>query len=58
LKNRCLGLLGLRERFGLLGGQFQIESRPGSGTQLVGMLPLNGKYIERRSSVEDRDTGA
>ena len=30
-----LGLLGMRERFGQLGGELEIESRPGRGTRLV-----------------------
>ena len=34
-----LGLLGMRERVGLVGGELEIESRPGSGTTLFVRLP-------------------
>jgi two-component system sensor histidine kinase UhpB len=35
-----LGLQGLRERFLMLGGNFDVESAPGKGTRLFGSLPL------------------
>jgi signal transduction histidine kinase len=35
-----LGLVGMRERIALLGGRFEIESRPGSGTTFVAEVPL------------------
>ncbi len=35
-----LGLVGMRERVESLGGLFQIESEPGSGTKLIARLPL------------------
>ena len=34
------GLSGMRERVGLLGGEFKIESAPGNGTSLLAHLPL------------------
>jgi signal transduction histidine kinase len=34
-----LGLLGMRERVGHLGGTFRITSRPGSGTRIVVTVP-------------------
>jgi two-component system sensor histidine kinase UhpB len=37
-----LGLLGIRERAELLGGQFQIESGPEKGTILVVTIPVGG----------------
>ena len=36
-----LGLAGMRERVESLGGVFQIESQPGSGTRVVAQLPLD-----------------
>jgi signal transduction histidine kinase len=36
------GLLGLRERIGLLGGSIAVESSDGAGTRLVCVLPLKG----------------
>jgi len=35
-----LGLVGMRERVALLGGRFDIESRPGAGTTFVAEVPL------------------
>jgi PAS domain S-box-containing protein len=34
-----IGLLGLQERFTLLGGRLTIESQPGQGTRLVALAP-------------------
>ncbi|MBI3472592.1 MAG: GAF domain-containing sensor histidine kinase [Candidatus Solibacter usitatus] len=39
-KRNSFGLSGMRERVGLLGGQFQIESRPGEGTRISVRLPI------------------
>jgi PAS domain S-box-containing protein len=35
----CLGLAGMRERAGLLGGSLEIKSRPGKGTKVFFRLP-------------------
>jgi signal transduction histidine kinase len=35
-----LGLVGMRERVGLLGGKLRIESSPGSGTTVHAEVPL------------------
>jgi signal transduction histidine kinase len=35
-----LGLLGMRERVGLVGGRLRIEAAPGAGTTLVAEVPL------------------
>jgi len=35
-----LGLVGMRERVGLLGGRFSVESSEGSGTTIVAEVPL------------------
>ncbi len=37
--NRCLGLIGLRERVGLLGGTVDIESAPDRGTTIRVRIP-------------------
>jgi two-component system sensor histidine kinase NreB len=37
------GLAGMRERAVLLGGQFTIETSPGSGTRLTAELPIHLK---------------
>jgi two-component system sensor histidine kinase UhpB len=35
-----LGLLGMEERVGLLGGHLQIRSEPGKGTEVLARIPL------------------
>jgi signal transduction histidine kinase len=35
-----MGILGMRERMELVGGQFQMESVPGRGTNVVATMPL------------------
>jgi signal transduction histidine kinase len=35
-----IGIVGMRERVGLLGGRVTVESRPGAGTTLVAEVPL------------------
>jgi PAS domain S-box-containing protein len=42
----CLGLAGMRERAGLLGGRLELESKPGKGTRVCFRLPLE----ERRGN--------
>ena len=41
--DRGVGLLGLRERFELLGGAVHIDSRPGKGTRIAGSFRLPRK---------------
>jgi signal transduction histidine kinase len=36
------GLVGMRERVALVGGELQIESRPGSGTRMTASIPIGG----------------
>ena len=43
----CLGLAGMRERAGLLGGRLEMESKPGKGTRVLFRLPLD----ERREAL-------
>ena len=40
-EGRGLGLLGMQERVSLVGGNFNIESRPGAGTTLVIRIPIH-----------------
>jgi signal transduction histidine kinase len=42
LTNRGLGLVSMQERVHLVHGRFAVESRPGSGTKIVAVLPLFG----------------
>jgi signal transduction histidine kinase len=39
-KNNRLGLLGMRERLEMIGGNFTVNSAPGKGTTLVAQVPL------------------
>jgi signal transduction histidine kinase len=36
-----LGLISMRERMHLLGGEFEIRSRPGQGTRITALAPLS-----------------
>jgi signal transduction histidine kinase len=47
------GLVGMRERVALLGGQLTVESAPGSGTRLTAEFPL-GNPIEKKKG-DDHD---
>jgi two-component system, NarL family, sensor histidine kinase DevS len=40
IREGALGLVGMRERVGLLGGRFEVEARPGAGTALLVDLPV------------------
>jgi signal transduction histidine kinase len=39
-ENQRLGLLGMRERLEMIGGNFTVTSAPGKGTTLVAQVPL------------------
>jgi len=39
--DQCLGLMGMRERVNLLGGNFVIEAAPGEGTTIRVIIPLS-----------------
>ena len=40
IRSDGLGLVGMRERVGLVGGKLRIESTPGSGTTVRAEVPL------------------
>ena len=40
---KTLGLLGMRERAGMLGGDLTVESSPGAGTSVVMTIPRNAE---------------
>lgn len=43
-----IGLIGMHERAGLLGGRLTVESSPGAGALLMAELPLDDEQLERR----------
>jgi signal transduction histidine kinase len=45
-----LGLIGMRERVGALGGRLQITSAPGRGTIVTATIPLGGSHVHPRAS--------
>jgi len=52
--SRGIGLLGLQERFGSLGGWIEIETQPGQGTRLVGHMPLQKAHDDDNDYYEER----
>ena len=38
-RTKGIGLLGMQERFELLGGQLEVVSKPGEGARLVAQAP-------------------
>ncbi len=46
---RSFGLTGIRERTYLLGGKFEVFSKPGEGTRIMAILPV-GSSLERRGN--------
>jgi len=48
-----IGLNGMRERANLVGGELEICSAPGSGTQIQARIPTHN-YIERRKNGRNR----
>jgi PAS domain S-box-containing protein len=45
--NKAFGLAGMRERAFLVGGQLIVKSSPGKGTEIMAVLPIEGR-LERR----------
>jgi signal transduction histidine kinase len=39
------GFLNMRDRLGAIGGSLRVESAPGAGTSVLGVLPLTGQTI-------------
>ena len=46
-RSKRLGLLGMRERVEMVGGNFSVESAPGKGTTIQAQIPL-GKAARGR----------
>ena len=41
VRGECLGLLGMEERVTLLGGQIDVKSTPGHGTEILACFPIH-----------------
>ncbi|HKB07094.1 MAG TPA: ATP-binding protein [Candidatus Polarisedimenticolia bacterium] len=48
--DRGLGLIGMRERLNAVGGQFDIHSAPGRGTEIRIVVPLGDHHADTSSS--------
>ena len=53
--SKGIGILGMRERVGLLGGQLAVQSEPGQGTRLIAKLPLPALFSPLVSAAERRN---
>lgn len=49
------GLAGMRERANILGGYLVVKSAPSAGTQILAMLPLDNKPVDRRNRVRNNN---
>jgi signal transduction histidine kinase len=47
--SKRLGLLGMRERLEMVGGRFDVQSAPGTGTTITAQMPLGDGEIHRTS---------
>ena len=47
------GVAGMHERANMLGGDLTINSAPNQGTQILAMIPLDRKPVERRNRVRN-----
>lgn len=52
-KRSTAGLAGMRERANILGGYLVVKSALNSGTQILAMLPLDRKPVDRRKRVRN-----
>ena len=50
LDGRRMGLLGMRERLEAVGGEFEVESSPGSGTAVFARAPLDRRKTPREEA--------
>ena len=45
------GLLGMRERVALVGGELEVRAAPGKGTSVIARIPVQRRVPEPRGSV-------
>ena len=51
------GLAGMRERANILGGYLVVKSAPNAGTQILAMIPLDNKPVDRRNHARNNNPG-
>jgi len=51
-RSKRLGLLGMRERLQMVGGNFTVSSRPGKGTTVIAQIPLSNHRARGRAKQE------
>jgi signal transduction histidine kinase len=56
-KRSTAGLAGMRERANILGGYLVVKSAPNAGTQILAMIPLDSKPVDRRNRVRNDNIG-
>ena len=56
-KGKRLGLLGMRERLEMVGGDFALASTPGKGTTVFAQIPLNDSTLRRARSHANMPAG-
>jgi signal transduction histidine kinase len=56
-QRNSFGLAGMRERVTLMGGSFEIRSRPGAGTVMITRLPLRRPSIVQTASTRKGNHG-
>jgi PAS domain S-box-containing protein len=47
--DRRLGLLGMRERAEMVGGSFEVQTKPGKGTTVKARIPISGSLPGRKA---------
>jgi signal transduction histidine kinase len=50
-------LVGMRERANMLGGYLVVKSAPNKGSQILVMIPLDRKPVERRNHARNYSNG-
>jgi signal transduction histidine kinase len=52
-KKDSLGILGMKERISLLGGQFELQSKPGNGVTISASIPIELSYQQNKTQCEE-----
>jgi signal transduction histidine kinase len=51
-RNQGLGLMSMQERVQLVNGMLSVESKPGKGTQVLAVVPLDGRSLNDQAGSE------